>query len=182
MSKCYSCTDEQYKDSYTYIFNKYKEKMEKISKLEVGTASYDFAMDALEPLRDDLKYGKGGNTGICEYQCPMYSDKCRFISENLKEQIEHENECLGINRPLPSDDEYDIATKIYKCPNVGCEFYAYDHGTVKGQYALNRHMTTCKKSLGKKLRKRIKEGLGNLGLNELQTLIKLAEKNNISFT
>ena len=72
--------------------------------------------------------------------------------------------------------------KKFKCPNVGCDFYSYDHGSVKGQYALNRHKTTCKKSLGKKLRKRIKDGLDNLGLDALQKLIKIAEKNNITFT
>ena len=177
--KAYSCTDEHYKDSYTYIFNKYKEKMDNISKLEVGSIKYQFAMENLDPLIKDLKQGKDGET---EYQCPLYLDKCRFICHNLKEQIEHENECLGIDRPLPRDDEYDIAGKIYKCPNVGCEFYSYDHGTVKGQYALNRHKTTCKKSLGKKLRKRIKDGLGNLGLEDLQTIIKICEKNNITFT
>ena len=177
--KAYSCTDEQFKDSYTYIFNKYKEKMDNISKLEVGSTKYQFAMDFLEPLTKDLKQGKSGES---EYQCPLYHDKCRFISHNLKEQIEHENECLGLHRPLPTDDEYDIASKIYKCPNAGCQFYSYDHLSVKGQYALNRHLTTCKKSLGKKLRKRIKDGLGNLGLDELQSIIKFCEKNNITLT
>lgn len=177
--KFYSCTDEQYKDSYTLIFNKYKEKMDKICKLEAGSTKYQFAMENLEPITSDLKQGKSGGS---EYQCPRYLDKCRFISYNLKEQIEHEHECLEIDRPLPSDDEYDIASKIYKCPNVGCEFYSFDHGTVKGQYALNRHKTTCKKSLGKKLRKKIKDGLGNLGLEDLQTIIKICEKNNITFT
>ncbi len=176
---CYTCTDEQYKDSYSYLFYKHKDKMDNIGKLEVGTSKYDFKMSEIEPIKNYLNQGKDGGS---EYQCPLYHEGCRFIGETLKEQIEHENECLGINRPLPEDDEYDIAGKIYKCPNVGCEFYAYDHGTVKGQYALNRHKTTCKKSLGKKLRKRIKDGLGNLGLDELQTLIKLAEKNNITFT
>jgi hypothetical protein len=73
-------------------------------------------------------------------------------------------------------------SKKFKCPNVGCDFYSYDHGSVKGQYALNRHKTTCKKSLGKKLRKRIKDGLDNLGLDALQKLINIAEKNNITFT
>jgi hypothetical protein len=176
----YSCSDEQYKESYTYIFNTYKALMDNISNLEVGTYKYDINMEKLEPLIKDLQQGKDGLSP--KYVCPLYGHKCRISGDCLKEAIEHEHECLGIDRPLPTDDEYDIASKIYKCPNIGCEFYSYDHGTVKGQYALNRHKTTCKKSLGKKLCKRIKDGLGNLGLEDLQKLIKIAEKNNITFT
>lgn len=178
----FSCGEDQFKDSYSYIFYKYKDKIDNLSNIEVGTAKYDFQMATLEPLINDLKYGKGGNTGVNEFQCPLYQDKCRFLSTNLKDIIEHENECLGLDRPLPNDNEYELSYKKYNCPNVGCKFFSYDHGTVKGQYALNRHKTTCMKSLAKKLRKRVKDGLGNLGLNELQEIIKFCEKNNITLS
>ena len=46
---------DQFKDSYTYLYNQYKDYKDKISKYEVGTSKYDFAMESIKPIEKKLK-------------------------------------------------------------------------------------------------------------------------------
>jgi hypothetical protein len=172
---------DQFKDSYTYFYNQYKDYKDKLSKYEVGTSKYDFTMESIKPIEKKLKEGFDGGG---EYQCPLYHDKCKFICYDLKEQLEHEHDCLEFNRPPPIEVEFK--NTLYKCKDCGWETWDGKGGkTVVGLYHYNRHIKGgCNKKKKEnspaKVKKRLRDSISLMSHDQILLITKFCEENNIN--
>ena len=168
MEKCgYECESKTFECSKTKMYITLKElELKRESNRYDNWDEQKNINIVINSLREELK--------------DDFSCMCGKEYNTLRGILQHEKECLGLKHDieLPSSEEPKV---LYSNDSVTCKFcnkeFLHTCQTSTPRHQLNRHAKTCEKTLNRRLKQQIKDGIKDIGEAALlQDIIKLINK------
>lgn len=162
---------EAYYSSMTYLVIQEKElKRIMTNPSEWKVLSLDEQKQINQKLRgieDLINDRECGNSCITD---------CDFTG-TIQEIIEHEKDCIGLRECVevkkPKKTKY-ISNQTAKCDICGKVYY-HTSNHLKPQSALTRHLKSCEKTIGRRLRGQIRNKLDTFNDEDLKKLLQFID-------